>query len=98
MSVTVDDVKYIARLSMLRFDEDELLQFTGEFNRIIEYVGKLNALDLSEVEPLFQPVETPRPTLRDDVARPGISHDEAFRNAPEEESGHFKVPRVIGDR
>ena len=33
------DVKYIARLSMLRFDEDELLQFTGEFNRIIEYVG-----------------------------------------------------------
>mgnify|MGYP000871711410 FL=1 len=98
MSVTVDDVKYIAKLSMLQFEEDELLQFTAEFNRIIEYVGQINALDLSDVEPLYQPVETASAVLRDDIGRPGIPNEDAFRNAPEEESGHFKVPKVIGDK
>jgi Asp-tRNA(Asn)/Glu-tRNA(Gln) amidotransferase C subunit len=28
VSISVDDVRYVAKLSMLEFEEDELIQFT----------------------------------------------------------------------
>lgn len=95
MSVTVDDVKYIAKLSMLRFDEQEIEQFTREFNKIIEYVDQLNDLDLSDIEPLYHPIEGSEPTLRTDETVPSLDHEKAFRNAPQREGDHFAVPKVI---
>ncbi|MBK6679164.1 MAG: Asp-tRNA(Asn)/Glu-tRNA(Gln) amidotransferase subunit GatC [Ignavibacteriales bacterium] len=64
MSISVDDVRYVAKLSMLEFEEDELIQFTKEFNKIIEYVDQLNDLDLSDIEPLYHPIEGSKATLR----------------------------------
>jgi aspartyl-tRNA(Asn)/glutamyl-tRNA(Gln) amidotransferase subunit C len=34
--------------------------------------------------------------LRDDVPLEGLSSQDAFRNAPEMESDHFVIPKVIG--
>lgn len=95
MSVTVDDVKYIAKLSMLRFDEKEIEQFTQEFNKIIEYVDQLNDLDLSDVEPLYHPIEGSEATLREDEPTPSLDHEKAFKNALQREGDHFAVPKVI---
>jgi aspartyl-tRNA(Asn)/glutamyl-tRNA(Gln) amidotransferase subunit C len=33
--------------------------------------------------------------LREDVALPGVSNEEALKNAPAVHNGGFKVPRVI---
>ncbi|OQY71848.1 MAG: aspartyl/glutamyl-tRNA(Asn/Gln) amidotransferase subunit C [Ignavibacteriales bacterium UTCHB3] len=57
MSVTIDDVKYIAKLSMLKFEEEELTSFTQEFNKILEYMDQLNELDLTDVAPLYHPIK-----------------------------------------
>ncbi|MBK8661979.1 MAG: Asp-tRNA(Asn)/Glu-tRNA(Gln) amidotransferase subunit GatC [Ignavibacteriales bacterium] len=95
MSISVDDVRYVAKLSMLEFEEDELIQFTKEFNKIIEYVDQLNDLDLSDIEPLYHPIEGSKATLREDITQKSISHDEAFLNAPDHEDGFFIVPKVI---
>lgn len=95
MSISVDDVRYVAKLSMLQFEEEELVQFTKEFNRIIEYVDQLNDLDLADVEPLYHPIESSKATLREDVLGESITHNEVFRNTPDHEDGFFKVPKVI---
>lgn len=95
MSISVDDVRYVAKLSMLEFEEDELIQFTKEFNKIIEYVDQLNDLDLSDIEPLYHPIEGSKATLREDITQKSISHDETFLNAPNSDDGFFKVPKVI---
>lgn len=95
MSVSVDDVKYIAQLSMLRFDDKEIEQFTQEFNKIIEYIDQLNDLDLSDVEPLYHPVEGSKATLREDEPVPSLNQEKAFKNSPQREGDHFAVPKVI---
>ena len=95
MAIGKDEVRHIARLAHLEFTEDELAQFTQQFNSIVEYVDRLNALDTSGVEPMSH-VAGGLDALRDDRLVPSVPRDEALAGAPESERGLFKVPKVIG--
>ena len=52
MSVTKEDVKKIAELARLEFNEEEISNYTNEMNKILGYVEKLGELDTENVEPL----------------------------------------------
>lgn len=94
MSVTLKDVKHIAELARLEFDEKELEAFTSEMNSILEYVEKLDELDTEHVEPLSHPVEMTN-TWREDELKKSYPTDEALKNAPYADDKHFHVPKVI---
>ena len=55
---------------------------------------QLNQVDTRGVEPLVFMTEEEN-VLRDDVALPGVSKQDALRNAPVKDSDYFKVPRVV---
>jgi aspartyl-tRNA(Asn)/glutamyl-tRNA(Gln) amidotransferase subunit C len=95
MSIGKDEVRHIARLAHLEFSEDELGRFTEQFNSILEYVARLNALDTADIQPTSH-VDVGSDVLRDDTLRPSMPREEALANAPESGSGLFEVPRVIG--
>ncbi|MCI5630585.1 MAG: aspartyl/glutamyl-tRNA amidotransferase subunit C, partial [Clostridium sp.] len=50
MAITKDDVKYIAKLAKLRFDDDEAQVFAGEFENILEQFKTLDKLNLDDVK------------------------------------------------
>lgn len=95
MAVRRKDVEHIAELARLKFNEDELNNFTEQLNEILAYVEKLNELDTENVEPLSHPVEGNN-VFRDDVVKPSIPTSEALKNAPEKDEQFFHVPKVIG--
>ena len=95
MAIGKSEVRHIAKLANLDFSEEEIGRFTQQFNSILEYVARLDALDTSAIEPTSH-VDSGSHALRDDVLVPSISREEALANAPESERGHFKVPKVIG--
>lgn len=95
MSIGKDEVRHIARLAHLEFSEDELGRFTEQFNSILEYVARLNALDTADIQPTSH-VDVGSDALRDDALRPSMPREEALANAPESGGGLFEVPRVIG--
>src|SRR5262245_38655524 len=95
MAIGREEVRHIAKLANLEFSEDEIDRFTRQFNSILEYVARLNALDTSAIEPTSH-IGAGSRTLRDDVLVPSIPRDEALANAPASDRGYFKVPRVIG--
>ena len=39
MNVTINEVKYIAKLSKLRFTDEEAVKFTGEFEGILKILN-----------------------------------------------------------
>ncbi len=92
--MTTEDVKYIAKLANLRFEESELESFTHKFNEILAYVEKLNEIDTSEIEPLEYPIDN-KNVFREDEQKQSISRDEALKNAPETDNEYFLVPKVI---
>ncbi len=95
MAVSRKDVEHIAELARLKFNEDELNNFTEQLNEILAYVEKLNELDTENVEPLSHPIEGNN-VFREDVVKKSISTEEALRNAPEKDENFFHVPKVIG--
>ncbi len=94
MSVTKKDVEYIANLARLKFDEEELENFTHQLNDILTYIEKLNELDTENVEPLSHPVENIN-VFRDDVVKPSIERELALKNSPDKTDEFFVVPKVI---
>ena len=94
MSVTKVDVKKIAELARLEFSDSELENYTVEMNKILGYMEKLNELDTSNVEPLSHPIENSN-VFRDDQIKKSTDREEALKNAPDNTSEHFKVPKVI---
>ncbi len=94
MSVTRDDVAYMANLARLKVTEDEIDQFQSDMNKILGYMDLLNQVDTSDVAPLDHVIELP-PVYRKDEARQPLDHDDALKNAPDADSDYFRVPRVI---
>ena len=95
MKVPVIDVRYSAELSRLEISEEEMPMFTEQFNQILEYADILEKVDTAGIEPTFSILPLYN-VMREDEVVPGVSHDEAMKNAPAVHNDGFKVPRVIG--
>jgi len=88
------DVAYVARLARLHLDEEEIATFQEQLAGVVEYVNKINRLDLSGIEPTShaQPVQN---VFGADEVRPGLDHDTVMRNAPASKDGQFSVPLIV---
>ena len=88
------DVGYVARLARLYLSDAETATFQRQLGDVVEYVRKIGKLDLAGIEPTShtRPVHN---VYRDDVLRPGLSHEVVMENAPLERSGQFGVPSII---
>jgi len=95
MKITHDEVRRIARLAHLQFDEEDLDRLRGELDRILTYVEALERLDTRGVEPVVGIAAGPTGAAREDTPANGLSPDEALSNAPDAHQGHFKVPKVL---
>ena len=90
-----EDVLKLGKLSRLSLEESEIPQIQAHLDQMLTHMEALKALDLSDVEPMTG-VEDGAMVLREDIPVEGLSHEEAFKNAPEVESDHFVIPKVIG--
>jgi aspartyl-tRNA(Asn)/glutamyl-tRNA(Gln) amidotransferase subunit C len=91
MAITREEVVHVAKLARLELTEDELERFAGQLNAILEAVGKVSELDLSDVEPTLHPLELSN-VWAEDEPRPSLSVEEALANAPDRENDGFRVP------
>jgi aspartyl-tRNA(Asn)/glutamyl-tRNA(Gln) amidotransferase subunit C len=62
----------------------------------LQYVDNLAALPTDEVEPLAHvlPINN---VFREDTVRPSLDREMALSNAPLQEDGYFKVPKILED-
>ncbi|MBM7707898.1 Asp-tRNA(Asn)/Glu-tRNA(Gln) amidotransferase subunit GatC [Enterococcus lemanii] len=96
MAITENEVKHVANLAKLSFNEDELQEFTTQLGKIIEMVETLEEVDTTGVPFTSNVVETIN-VMREDVAQPGWDRAELMKNVPESEDGFIKVPAIMDD-
>ncbi|MBF0520324.1 MAG: Asp-tRNA(Asn)/Glu-tRNA(Gln) amidotransferase subunit GatC [Nitrospirae bacterium] len=94
MSVTTDDVKYIAALSRLKVDASELETFGKQLSDILLYVEKLSELNTDGVEPTSHVIPVMN-VFREDIERDSLAIEDALSNAPERAGNFYKVPKII---
>jgi len=91
MAISRDEVLHVAGLARLDLSEEEIERFREQLNAILEAVGKVAELDLSDIEPTAHPLDLVN-AWAEDEPRPSLSVDEALANAPDREGDFFRVP------
>ena len=94
MALSEKDVQYVAKLARLEVTAEEVAKYTQQLGNILQYVEQLNKLDTSNVEPLTHPLDM-KNVFREDLVQPSLTQQEVLSNAPEPQSGHFKVPKIM---
>ena len=88
------DVAYIARLAKLELTADETARFSDDLNQVLAYVAQLEQWDTTQVEPMYHPLPV-FDALREDIPGISLSNEAALSNAPAQEEGPFRVPKVV---
>ena len=91
MAITRDEVLHVARLARLALTEDEIAKFQEQLSAILEAVGKVSELDLSDVPPTSHPLDLVN-VLAEDEPHASLPLDDVFANAPERDGDAFRVP------
>ncbi len=93
--ISEETVSHVAKLARLELSSDEIPRYTQELSKILHLVDQLSELDLSSSE---LEIAVEHPTLfRRDEARKANSREELLANAPQEENGFFRVPRILDE-
>ena len=88
------DVRYTAKLARLHLSEDEITKFQAQLSQVLEYVEKLEQVNVDGVEPTAH-ANAVFNVFRKDEARDFFTQKEALANAPRQANGLFIVPKVI---
>lgn len=99
MKITREDVLRVAELAHLELSPEEVETYRGQLDAILTYIGKLERVDVRNVEPmaqvLFPGAEGAHPELRDDTLLPCDVANDILSQAPDAAKLFFRVPRVI---
>jgi aspartyl-tRNA(Asn)/glutamyl-tRNA(Gln) amidotransferase subunit C len=109
MTISREDVLRIAELAHLELTPGEIELYRGQLDEILNYIGKLQQLDVTNVEPMTQMAFTKEVSglssgtslhesdfdLRDDVIKPCNIADAVLDQAPDAAKPFFRVPKVI---
>jgi aspartyl-tRNA(Asn)/glutamyl-tRNA(Gln) amidotransferase subunit C len=93
--ISVDDVRHVAKLARLHFEEADVQRFARQLGSILHYVNKIGELNVANVPPMAHALPIHN-VLREDVVEPGLGVDKVLANAPERDGSFFAVPKIIG--
>ena len=94
MTIDEETVDKIAHLARLELTGDEKQDMIKDMSKILDFMAKLNEIDTSGVEPLVYMTDNVN-SLREDVVKQEITHEEALLNAPKHDDDYFLVAKVI---
>jgi aspartyl-tRNA(Asn)/glutamyl-tRNA(Gln) amidotransferase subunit C len=95
MSAPADlNIDRIAQLARLALTPEEKTKFAAQLADVLANIEKLKQVDVTGVEPTAHafPVYN---VWAEDVAKPGLSVEDALRNAPEKRDNMIVVPKVV---
>jgi aspartyl-tRNA(Asn)/glutamyl-tRNA(Gln) amidotransferase subunit C len=94
MAITRDEVLHVARLARLALSDEEIERLTEQLGAILDAVGKVSELDLTDVPPTSHPLDLVN-VWAEDEPRPSLLLDDVFANAAEREDDLFRVPPTV---
>lgn len=98
--LTEPQVRRLALLARLELTDAQVVTYQRDLGRILGYVERLRQLDLSGVEPMYNPLEALRTGTGHagaDVVQDGLPTERLIEMAPKSVPPYVVVPKVIGE-
>ena len=95
-NISADDVRKVAKLARLDLPEDKIATYTGQLERILDYVDHLQAVDTDGVPATTRAVEVVNVTREDAVVSTDV-REQLLNEAPVREGDFFRVPKILAE-
>lgn len=87
------NIEHIAKLSRLDLTPEEAQSYKAQLSQILEHIDQLSSYPLdaepsAHAMPIFD-------VVRADVARPGLTQEQALSNAPQSAMDQFRILKVV---
>lgn len=92
--VNTQTVEKIARLAHLHIDPTDSAPLTKDLNKILNWITKLEEVDIEGVMPMSSTVDMPLP-MRQDTVTESDKRTQILANAPKQDEGFYVVPRSV---
>lgn len=96
MSISLDEVRHVAKLARLELDEAEIFALQGELNTLIGHFADIEEFEPGDGEGVTHSVSLAN-VWSEDFAGACLTTAEAMRNAPRSKAALFVVPTIIED-
>ena len=97
MKVNNKLVDHLAHLSRLDFDDDSKEKMKFDFEKILDFVAKLEEVDTANVEPLSY-MSSELNVFREDKVEQVLTQEQALKNAPVNDTDYIRIPKVIDSK
>ena len=93
MKISTEDILKLAHLARLDMTSEEAEDMKTDMTKILDFVGKIEAMNLEGVEPLVYMTDREN-VLRKDEPSEALAQEDVLANAPSANSDYFRVPKV----
>jgi aspartyl-tRNA(Asn)/glutamyl-tRNA(Gln) amidotransferase subunit C len=94
--ITREEVRHLADLARIDLSDEELDHLAPQLAVILDSVASISEVAAGDVPPTSHALPLTN-VFRDDVARPGLTAEQALAGAPQVDQQRFSVPRILGD-
>ena len=95
MEVTEQEIEHLASLSNFSLGSEEKIKLKSDLKNILQYIGKLDELDVKGVEPTYQVFEMKNVWRPDEIREQDATREELLNLSKESEDHQIKVPKVL---
>lgn len=92
--ISIDDVKYIAKLAKLRFTDEEAERMSKDFEGILEHFKSIDKFDLSAVD-LNKYEDGLESVIREDEVKVYEDKEKLLQNVKTMRETYIEVPKII---
>ncbi|HIS89378.1 TPA: Asp-tRNA(Asn)/Glu-tRNA(Gln) amidotransferase subunit GatC [Candidatus Avigastranaerophilus faecigallinarum] len=91
--INKEEVKHVAKLARLELTDEEVNKYSQQLGSILEYVEQMNEVNTTGIEPMPHAIPVYN-VMREDIVKYEQTKEELMANAPFEEDGFFRVPKI----
>jgi aspartyl-tRNA(Asn)/glutamyl-tRNA(Gln) amidotransferase subunit C len=92
--ISRDEVSHLADLARIDLSAEELDHLAPQLAVILESIASISEVAADDVPPTSHALPLSN-VFREDVARPGLTAEQALSGAPEVDQQRFSVPRIL---
>ena len=94
MQISKEEIIHIAKLARLNLTEQEIEKYTNDMQEILEFANTINNVDTTGFDETIGANEKYNVFRKDEVVEYG-DKEGLLQNAPSQDEGMFRIPKVI---
>lgn len=94
MTISKEEIIHIAKLANLNLSEEEIEKYRNDMQEILEFADTVNNVNTDNIKETVG-ANSNYNVFRKDEIKQSVSKEDLLKNAPSQDDGMFRIPKVL---